>query len=316
MKIGVLESARVASNMSKLCLAKAGAKGTLVCLAVALSIAWVLTPKARASAPEQVKVLSLNVFLDSQDGLDKMAEVIRHSQADIVGLQESSSQTEALAKLLGFQWIQQGEDTAILTRFEVVGSTPEKWGVELKLPGPRKLTVFNVHLYHVPYQPYQLLGIPYGDFPFLSTARQAIESARQARGHEVERVISELRQVQGPVVMTGDFNEPSHLDWTEGAVRARRHPLKVEWPTSLALAGEGLQDSFRTLYPDEVMYPGFTWNTRTRPTEPKDHHDRIDFVLFRGRQLRPIASEVISEKVIPAYPSDHRGVLTTFDWEG
>jgi exodeoxyribonuclease III len=33
-----------------------------------------------------------------------------------------------------------------------------------------RLYVFNIHLGASPYQPYQLLGIPYGNAPFLETA--------------------------------------------------------------------------------------------------------------------------------------------------
>ena len=41
----------------------------------------------------------------------------------------------------------------------------------------RTVYVFSVNLDDAPYQPYQLLGIEYGDAPFFKTADEAIKSA-------------------------------------------------------------------------------------------------------------------------------------------
>jgi exodeoxyribonuclease-3 len=295
-------------------------KAAVLAAAMVVGLGSAMTPTALAAAPQVVKVLSLNVRLDSEAGADKIADLIRKSRADIVGLQESSQKTEAIAKHLGYQWQQQGEGTAVLTRYQIVGTTPKKHGVEVQLPDGHKLMVFNLHLHHIPYQPYQLLNIPYGDHPFVSSEEEAVEQAQAARGHEVQEAISEIREVQGPLVVTGDFNEPSHLDWTERAVRAKRHPIAVAWPTSQAMQQEGLKDSFRELYPDEVTHPGFTWNPLTNPADANDHHDRLDFVLYRGEGLKPVAVDIVAEKesagsiVVNPYPTDHRGVLTCFEW--
>ena len=44
-----------------------------------------------------------------------------------------------------------------------------------------------------------------------------------------------------PVFLTGDFNEPSHLDWTQAAANAGLHfGKKVDWPTSHAVVNAGL----------------------------------------------------------------------------
>ena len=75
-----------------------------------------------------------------------------------------------------------------------------------------------------------------------------------------------------PVFMTGDFNSPSHLDWTEEAVAARDLPYPLEWPASKALADAGLRDSYREAHPDPAETPGLTWTAgqpppRMRPEE-------------------------------------------------
>ena len=72
--------------------------------------------------------------------------------------------------------------------------------------------MFNCHLYYIPYQPYQLNGIPYGDYPFIDTEEEAVWFANEARREEVTRYQKDIQQVMKegyPVFLTGDFNEPS-----------------------------------------------------------------------------------------------------------
>ena len=70
---------------------------------------------------------------------------------------------------------------AILSRYPITGkATKNDTGVTLDVDG-RKVHVFNIHLDDSPYQPYQLLGIPYGDAPFLKTAEEAVAAAQKTR---------------------------------------------------------------------------------------------------------------------------------------
>jgi hypothetical protein len=66
-----------------------------------------------------------------------------------------------------------------MSRYKIVGQTPRKWGVQLELPSGRRVWVFNAHFSHAPYQPYQLLSIPYADAPFITTAEEAVSEARK-----------------------------------------------------------------------------------------------------------------------------------------
>jgi exonuclease III len=117
--------------------------------------------------------------------------------------------------------------------------------------------------------------------------------------------------------VVGDFNEPSHLDWTEAAAKSGRHPMKVEFPTSLMMAQAGYIDAYRTVHPDEMAKPGFTWTPLKKADDPTIHHDRIDYVYFKGKGLKVIDAKVIGESkenadiVVSPYPSDHRAVVAT-----
>jgi len=77
-----------------------------------------------------------------------------------------------------------------------------------------------------------------------------------------------------------------------------------------------MTDSFRAVHPDEVKHRGHTWTNTTRPDDPKDFHDRIDFVFARG--IKVIKSEVVGENkrnadiAVAPWPSDHRAVVSSF----
>jgi exodeoxyribonuclease III len=113
----------------------------------------------------------------------------------------------------------------------------------------------------------------------------------------------------------GDFNEPSHLDWTADAVKADNQPLAVEYPTAKGVESEGFVDTFRSAFPDEVAKPGFTWTPTTEPTDKQDHHDRIDFVFARSKNLKLISAGIVGEKspeadlLVTPWPSDHRATM-------
>ncbi|MBN9419815.1 MAG: endonuclease/exonuclease/phosphatase family protein [Candidatus Eremiobacteraeota bacterium] len=272
------------------------------------AVGLLATPAAAQSA--QVKVMSLNVWLDCKDGVDGIAEVIRAGNPDVVGLQEIGSCAEPLSQKLGYQLVRQNEWKSMLTRLPVESVTPARHGMVVRLSDGRPLAVFNAHLYHSPYQPYQLLGIPYGDGVFIKTEAEAQEQSRLARGADVQSVLEDMATVDAPKVLTGDFNEPSHLDWTQRAAESGRHPIKVEWPASKAFEQAGLKDAYRVVYPDEMAHPGNTWTPRTAADDPKDHHDRLDFIMVDGLQVRDV--KVVgpdADIVVTPYPTDHRGVV-------
>lgn len=282
---------------------------------------------------ESFRVMTFNMWVGGESGglpLSQTARVIRAAKADIVGLQETHGEKKngeqpnngkKLAELLGWNYFDQGERTAIITRFPIITNTPAKWGASIRVPNAGEIWMFNAHLMHAPYQPYQLLNIPYANAPFIRTAEEAVTEARKARGDQLNRLIAELKPVIAsgvPVFLTGDFNEPSHLDWTDRAADAGKVPIAVEYPTTKAILSSGMSDSFRTIFPNEVTHPGMTWTPTTSPDDPKDRHDRIDMIFFAGQNVSTTDCEVVGEKtdvadiVVQPYPSDHRGVVATF----
>lgn len=289
------------------------------------------------SSAAELRVMSFNLWHGGDAGkqpLSQTAEVIRAAKADIIGLQETGGYEKEkgsgrpdngrkLAEMLGWHYFDQGQRMGILSRFPTVTNTPQKWGVAIRLPSGGEVRMFNTHLAHAPYQPYQLAGIPYSNGRFIKTAEEAVDEARKARGKQVEQLVSELKPALaggGPVFVTGDFNEPSGLDWTARAAKAGRYPVAVEYPSTLAVMQAGMRDAYRTTHPNELTHPGHTWTPTTRPDDPKDRHDRIDFVFFAGANVKVKRCDVVGEIkqfadiIVQPYPSDHRAVVATIEW--
>jgi endonuclease/exonuclease/phosphatase family metal-dependent hydrolase len=296
-----------------------------------LGVAFFTETSKAQTMSETIRVMSFNLWHGGDAGqqpLQRTVEVIRQSRADIVGLQETAGvapegqprpdRAADIAKRLGWSYVDQGERTGVISRFEIVGTTPRKWGVKLNLPSGRQVYLLNVHFAHAPYQPYQLLDIPYENAPFLNSAEQAVAAAQAARGEQVRRCLAEVKSAAAEgltMFLTGDFNEPSHRDWTTAAAAAKQCPLCVEWPSTKAVEDAGFVDVFRNVYPDPVKSPGRTWTPTTRLTDPKDRHDRIDFVFMHGTDARIKSIEIVGESaefadiVVTPYPSDHRAVV-------
>jgi endonuclease/exonuclease/phosphatase family metal-dependent hydrolase len=297
---------------------------------------YIGSPLHLRAEESSLRVMSYNihrggvVFL--KQPLSQTAKVIQAAKADIVGIQETRSPRgdtlEDLAKLLGWN---HDESSCIVTRYEIVelfkGGKDYKGGIKVKLASDKHAYIFNLHLPSHPYQPYQLLGIRpkwhkhTNNITFIKTEAETIEWAKKARGAEIRKLLRQIKSIpdkEAPVFVVGDFNEPSHLDWTEAAAKAGRHPIKVEYPTSTEMAKAGFSDSYRTIFPDEMKNPGITWSPAYKVDDPRTHHDRIDFVYFKGKGLEVKDVKILGENeenadiVVTPYPSDHRAVVASF----
>ena len=281
------------------------------------------------SAGLSVRVMTFNIWRGGEAGhqpLSQTVNVIREFKADMVGIQESyAGQVDNAAKVaesLGWHHFRQGgrgESTSIISRFPITDHTPRKYGVTIEISKEISVNLFNVHFKPAPYQPYQLKRIPYGNAPFIRTAKEAKEWARKARGSQVDNLLSELKPAiaqGGPVFLTGDLNEPSFQDWSDLARKANLVPVSVKYPATSMVVDAGMVDSYRRIYPDEVKFRGYTWTNRTSPRDPKDFHDRIDYVFACGTTVTE--SKVVGENqknadiVVAPWPSDHRAVVSEF----
>ena len=279
---------------------------------------------------DTINIISFNMWHGGDAGgqpLTKSIEVIRSVKGGIVGVQESAGygdprpdNSAIIAGNMGWRQFDQGSYDGIMTKYQIVETLPSKRGAKIKIDEDKFIWFFNCHFAYIPYQPYQLGHKKYGDYPFIDTEEEAIKWAEDTRLHQLEAFLKEMEQVADegwPVVLTGDFNEPSHQDWTQKAADAGIVQLKVEWPCTKLLVDNGYIDAYRNANKDEVNKPGKTWSSIQTPGEI---HDRIDFIFYKGYQLQLTGANTIGEKSglsdigIELYPSDHRAVVASFIW--
>ncbi|MES2476073.1 MAG: endonuclease/exonuclease/phosphatase family protein [Verrucomicrobiota bacterium] len=271
-------------------------------------------------------------------GFEKAKAAILASKADLVGMQEASPElAQRMADALGWQRANIGSGSVqILSRHPVVetfcaadGIGEDRFiGAKIRIndEAGREVILGNIHLDFVHYGPYaaRLDGA--------TPASVLAENGKSARVAQMEAALRALRPwLAGadatPVVLTGDFNVPSHLDWTAATAAANGGVGAVAWPESRLVQEAGLVDSYRSLHPDPVAESGNTWSTVHKETEPQD---RIDFIYFKGGSLVAESSATFTtgvETTVGAWgcdhapvasntwPSDHAAVLTTFRWK-
>jgi exonuclease III len=302
----------------------------LVALVGALGLAFVLFPPAAGASPVTVKVMTLNVFyggdewnLDTgqwcvspvgcPETMDHVVSTIEAADPDIIGLQEGTANECVLADMLG--WFCEPR-LQLISRFPLIDPPGANGVYALAAVAPgRFVAISNVHLPSDPYGPYWVRdGEP----------RSAVlDLERSTRLPAIQRHLDILPGLAAsglPVFLTGDFNSPSHLDWTP-AVDAVRDEVRypVVWPVSDALADAGFRDSYREVHPDPVDVPGFTWTPPgTLESVPDEVNDRIDWVLVQG-PAETLGTKLVGEAGGPdvdverdPYPTDHRGVVSTF----
>jgi endonuclease/exonuclease/phosphatase family metal-dependent hydrolase len=245
--------------------------------------------------------------------LDQVAEAIRASGADVVGLEEATMNTCPLAQKLGWNC---SPRTQIISRYPIVDPPGAKGLYIFVEPTPgRVVAVSDVHLPADPYGPYEIRDG--------ATLDQVLQLENDLRVPDIQdelQTLPPLAERGIPVFLTGDFNTPSHLDWTQAVADARADvPFPVQWPVSKALANAGFKDSFRVVHPDPLAKPGFTWTPGSPEGEKVEVHDRIDWVLSMG-SATATASKVVGEGgnpntdiAVDPWPSDHRGIVSTFD---
>jgi hypothetical protein len=287
---------------------------------------------AAAAAPSvRLRVMTLNIFYGGDEWTlvhhhwcyrpagcpettDQVIAEIRASGADIVGMQEGTGNGCPIAMRLGWYCSRRLQ---VISRFPLI-DPPGGGGVYIYAevePG-RVVALANVHLPSDPYGPYLVRDG--------GSLADVLDLENTVRLPAIQPQLSALPQLAGagiPVYLTGDFNSPSHLDWT-AAVAAVREDVRypVVWPVSKALEDIGLRDSYREVYADPIANPGFTWTPPdTLESVPDEVFDRIDRVLSAG-PTHTLDSQVVGEGgnpdvdiAIDPYPTDHRGVVSTFE---
>jgi endonuclease/exonuclease/phosphatase family metal-dependent hydrolase len=290
--------------------------------------------KAEEALLEQLTVMSYNLWKGGSNinnYHEKQLSFILQTGADIIGLQESidGDHAERLANALGYGVWATKQSASILSRYPIVeryNQTAAGLGVQINLNGDRndkkEVNFWNAHPTAYPYGPY--------GFCRDGSSKQDVfdieaESGRTNQMAEIiEAMTPQLANSENvPVLLTGDMNAPSHLDYVEGLRKKNCGIADFGWPTSVLPQQAGLIDSYRVVYPDPVAVQGTTWSPvypfsegETGDPEPQD---RIDFI-YATKQLEVVQSEtkVVGTPKPPPneadneWTSDHAAMLTRY----
>jgi hypothetical protein len=252
---------------------------------------------------------------------DAVPDVIEASGADIVAIEEGYGNMPAIAASVG--WEHYDPRTQVMSRFPLLSPPGDEPFTYVEVAPGAVVAVANVHLPSTSYGPSKLLRgasvdelVAIEEHKRLSALAPTLEIAERLAAQDI------------PVFLIGDFNAPSHLDWTEDAVGIREHVrFPIEWPVSVAVEEAGFVDSYRAANPDPVADQGLTWPA-DRPFvqgyNPYDRGapaDRIDFV-YAGGPATTVESQLVGEEggdgvdiAVSPWPTDHRATVSTFEVE-
>ncbi|MFE0762478.1 endonuclease/exonuclease/phosphatase family protein [Streptomyces smyrnaeus] len=298
---------------------------------------------------DRLRVATWNMWYDATrvlNGDDKVIRALLEENIDLVALQEVHRYQEPgtvrrLAERLGWYYHQyprlnddpiDDKDVGLLSRYPIdhdASGLGEHYLRTAVTIGALTLQVCTVHLDHTSYGPDKA---PPGTRRF-TPAVQAQEDASDRAEEMKDHILAPLtpftdRADEQPVLILGDFNSPSHLDWTS---EVSTPPFN--WPATQLLEDAAFTDSYRAVHPDPSANLGLTWSPVTlwrQELQRVEPLDRIDFIFHKGSRLRPLDSHtLVTGNPAPAeehpawedhpryryntWPSDHAALITTYE---
>ena len=304
----------------------------IVSAAVALTVLCACTsnPADCVSAPVELKVLSWNVWHAGHaeaypdEGCKGTMDILKKSEADVILMVETYEASDCVADYLGYYHRLLSNNLSVYSRYPIRKtytfpdsiSTFNFGGVEIDVDGTL-VRVFDTWLHYLP----DMRLVPTGK---TETEILAWDDAG-TRDEEIRCILSVLKPMSAeadsiPLIVGGDFNSHSHLDWTAATRDRYNHGgAVVNWTVSKEMQNAGFKDSFREANPNPVRNIGATWYWDNN--DEKKRMDRIDFIYYKGKKLQVEKSETYNSD-LPGklelggdsffYASDHGFVLTTF----
>lgn len=310
-----------------------------------------------------LRVLQFNVWQEGtmvDGGYEAIVGEIARLQPDFVTLSEvrNYSGTDFTARLVkslekfGLRYTSsRSDDTGLLSRHGMAAfsNVTDDNGTVNKLVttvAGRRIAVYTAHLDYTHYACYYPRGYDGTSWAKLDASVTDIDAIQKmnlasSRDEEIAAFIADadVERERGTLVLLGgDFNEPSHLDWTYDTRQLYdHHGVVYNWDTSMALQNAGYVDSYRHLFPSAVTHPGFTYpsdNLKASVSKlswapEADERERIDFIYY-GPDVRwtvtsaaivgPRGSIVRGQRVTEqtndtfitpqaTWPSDHKALL-------
>lgn len=252
-------------------------------------------------------------------GYERIIELIGKSNADIVTMQEGYGFQAKIAEALNFnlQTSSSKDNLALFSRYSLIkqktSDTFRSNPAIVILPGEKFLLVNDCWLSYSYRPDYTGSFSDIGHNTDVWVAEDSILPMANMRDIVLKDIDYSINNKDMPVIIGGDFNSCSHLDWTKRTAGLHAGYGPVNFPTSRLLMEKGYKDSFRVINPDELIRPEGTFAGIYGQLD----FSRIDFIYYKGKHIRPISSKIIqtSPEIDDIWASDHSAVITTFIWE-
>ncbi|TLX74889.1 exotoxin [Labilibacter sediminis] len=272
---------------------------------------------SKPTAKETIKVMTWNIWNGGMQhgkiaGLEQIIKIIKENEAEIIALQEEFGSGEYIADKLGYYFFRRSPNLCVISRYPLgniynVYRPLNSGGIEVILNKDHHITIFPTWLSYKP----NIQGLLMNSNASTDTI---IDIEKDTRGNEATFILSELKQFnselnKSSVIIAGDFNSGSHLDWTEINKTSHKGHV-IPFPATKKMLDQNFKDAYREIWPNEVSHPGYTFSSVFKD----GYKDRIDFVFYKGERLKAIDAVVI-DSASSFFPSDHAAVLVTFQQE-
>lgn len=260
--------------------------------------------------PEKLTVMSWNIWHGGrhngiEKGIEQTIEAIRNSGADLICMQETYGSGPIISDALGTLFYYRSSNLSVHSKYPIVDTyhayEPFRFGgVRVKM-GEQLLDVFSLWIHYLP----SISKLYPGE-----TIDTILVEENKTRGKEIKEILESLREkeINGkkvPLIVGGDFNSPSHLDWGSD-MKAFHNDYVIEWPVSKSMKDVGFIDSFREMAPNPMNSRGYTWS----PRFDESMQERIDYLYYIGA-IRSVNSYV-KGYTDSEWPSDHAAIVTEF----
>jgi exonuclease III len=208
------------------------------------------------------------------DSRNRIVEVIKKNNIDVLLMQETYSSGDYIAAELGYyfattsdwDYCYQGSNVSVISRYPIK-----------ELLVPLEASFMNVGAKIAISETQEIYAMSnwygMGSFPI-------VYDFHKERFDKADEI---------PIIFGGDFNAIPNSDGGEN-------------PASITLIENGFKDAYRSLHPDVKIFPGYT----------HEWGERIDQIYYKGKGLKNTSTEVIST-AFGGFPSDHFMIFSKFE---
>ncbi len=262
---------------------------------------------------DELKVLAWNIWHGArhpgiEKGVQQAVDFIRHTQADVITMQETYGSGPIIADRLGYYFYLRSSNLSVMSRYPIDEThdlyQPFRFGgVTLRLSEEQRANVFSLWIHYLPAWRRDSRAED-------ATAETLIEGEWKTRASELRDILKQLQPFietsdEVPLIVGGDFNSPSTLDWTE-ATTDWHNGLVVDWPVSRQMLDLGFTDTYRAIHPNPTKHEAHD----LFDGDAKRITYRIDYIYTHGQGITPTASRMMNTHN-GTWPSDHPAVLST-----